>query len=742
MTGEGAIKKKKKYLVLLLLMYLVGVFLLLTPDFPIGGNGDELFLLGRSISSGQGYRDIYFPGCPSHTKHPFVYPLILAFGQFIFGENVVFLKLISVFFGVGSLIFIYLFFRRKISFFCLFFVLFFTASNPWFLVYSTSFAPEMPYLFFSFLMLIVFEKLENQKKFLPILVFLLVIVFFTRSIGLSLFIATVFYFILKKEYRNSFFVLGLFILFVFPWMIRNELLSAYSVSKPYTQQFVKYLSDMDIFLFGKIIIKNILGYPQQIIFLFLPGGFMGVEKFCFIEDECFPLAHSLMNNLGIFFAVPISFFISFLISGLLSIVIIVGLFLQFKEKYKKLVLFYIFFYLAISILFPKKEAYQNVRYLFPLLPFFIYYAIRGGKFLIYISKKNFYFLKYIGMILIGLFYIYYNLIPIAEIIYNNTAYLRIYKRLSMKERKDYKDHWNGEHFKTARWVEQNTLPNAVFISDWPPAFYLYNHRKGIFFQCIPYWPDKKTWKEIKNTFRKEVAGYLVVKNEEEETLLRKLDSECKELVFIPLLIIFEPEAFYTDNENKIYKIMKVKQRVKLIFKKGMCAIEKEDYRGAILEFEKVVNITPDFFAGYYFMGFCYEQQGFLDQACLLYKKTIVLQPNYEIAKNRLAILEQERVMKERPNEAKEYLLLGSIYLKNYDFLKAISSFKKTMELNPNLPECYYNLGIAYAYKQRFGLAILYFKKLLQMDCDLIFKAKHQIKVNQRRRIIWQDVNQT
>ena len=135
-----------------------------------------------------------------------------------------------------------------------------------------------------------------------------------------------------------------------------------------------------------------------------------MEKFYFIKERCFPSTYSLMNNLGIFLAVPISFFPTFLISGLLAIVTILGFFLQFKERHKKLVLFYVFFYLLITIVSPKEKEYEDVRYLFPLLPFFIYCAIKGGRFLVLMSKKNFYFLKYIGIILISLLHIYYNLI--------------------------------------------------------------------------------------------------------------------------------------------------------------------------------------------------------------------------------------------------------------------------------------------------------------------------------------------
>ncbi len=722
-------KKKKICLILILLLHLFCSLLLLIPDFPIGGDNDELFLLGRSISQKHKYQDIYYPSSPPHTKQPFFYPLILALGQFLFGENIILLRLISVLFGTGSLILVYLLFKKKISFLSLLLLLFFTATNPFFLIFSTSFASEMPYLFFSLLFFIILEKYENQKRFLLIAGFLLVIIFFTRCIGASLMVATFFYFITEKKYRQAFLLMCLCSFLILPWEIRSGFLFREAITKPYIDEFIIYLSGLNVLLFGKMIIGHIVYYFGQIVVLFIPGYFIGLEEFSFVNEKCFPSLHSLINNMGIFYVGRAYRFFYFLSSIILSITVIIGLFSQIKKKDKRLLFFYIFSYSAILLIHNGES-----RYLFPLLPFILYFIIKGVSFFV---VKRYCYLKQVAIVLIILFHFYYNLIPIAEMIYNNVVYLKNYKHFSIKMRGNYHEYWHNSYFRAAPWIEQNTSPNAVVISDWAPAFYLYSHRQGVFLENAPCWPNYRSWEEIKLTFESGIADYFVVSTEEERKLLKKLNKECQNLIFNPLAIMFEPEIFFTDQVVRIYKLVQVSSLTKSFFEKGLYNMGEDNYVEAIPEFEKVINMVPGFFGVYYQMGVCFEKKGLLKQACVMYRKAVDLQPNYEIAKSRLAILQKEELIRTGLNDVNGYLLLGNLYLNNHNFSKAINLFKNALKLNPTLSICYYNLGIAYAYQGNYGLAILHFKKAMRIDSSLEYKAREQIRVNHRRRIIRQ-----
>ncbi|MCK5535146.1 hypothetical protein KAI68_08515 [bacterium] len=58
----------------MLVLYLILAGLLLNPDLPLEGDSPIFFNLAQSISSGQGYKDIYFPGNPVHVQYPYCYP--------------------------------------------------------------------------------------------------------------------------------------------------------------------------------------------------------------------------------------------------------------------------------------------------------------------------------------------------------------------------------------------------------------------------------------------------------------------------------------------------------------------------------------------------------------------------------------------------------------------------------------------------------------------------------------------
>jgi 4-amino-4-deoxy-L-arabinose transferase-like glycosyltransferase len=53
-------------------------FLLYDPTLFPGGDNAGYMILGEALASGQGYRDIYLPLGPLHTKYPPLYPLLLA----------------------------------------------------------------------------------------------------------------------------------------------------------------------------------------------------------------------------------------------------------------------------------------------------------------------------------------------------------------------------------------------------------------------------------------------------------------------------------------------------------------------------------------------------------------------------------------------------------------------------------------------------------------------------------------
>ena len=73
----------------------------------------------------------------------------------------------------------------------------------------------------------------------------------------------------------------------------------------------------------------------------------------------------------------------------------------------------------------------------------------------------------------------------------------------------------------------------------------------------------------------------------------------------------------------------------------------------------------------------------LDEAFVEYKKTIDLKPDY----------------------AKGYYNIGSVYREKKKLEEAITSFQKALEINPKFAEAHYSLAVSYYEKQEYKLAI-------------------------------------
>ncbi|MEQ8764688.1 MAG: glycosyltransferase family 39 protein [Planctomycetota bacterium] len=71
-------------LLVLVLLHGTGV----SPELgDLGGDSAEYVLLARSLAGGHGYRDLYLPGAPAHTQYPFGWPLLLAPLQWLPGDG-------------------------------------------------------------------------------------------------------------------------------------------------------------------------------------------------------------------------------------------------------------------------------------------------------------------------------------------------------------------------------------------------------------------------------------------------------------------------------------------------------------------------------------------------------------------------------------------------------------------------------------------------------------------------------
>ena len=120
--------------------------------------------------------------------------------------------------------------------------------------------------------------------------------------------------------------------------------------------------------------------------------------------------------------------------------------------------------------------------------------------------------------------------------------------------------------------------------------------------------------------------------------------------------------------------------------RGFAYAEKQKLDEAIAEFNKAIEINPNYVEAYQARSVAYLEKNNLDKVSeeekLFGKLGLVANPNFN-----------EILMKKFP--ANNYCLQGTIYLNNKAYDMAIINFNKALEINPNFGMAYLLRGSAY-----------------------------------------------
>src|SRR3990172_3448983 len=125
---------------------------------------------------------------------------------------------------------------------------------------------------------------------------------------------------------------------------------------------------------------------------------------------------------------------------------------------------------------------------------------------------------------------------------------------------------------------------------------------------------------------------------------------------------------------------------------------------------------------YYLLGLAHQVQGKTLEAKNNYLKAVKLSPDFSMAHNNLGTIylgqkDYERAIKhfktsisKNPKNANAHNNLGNAYKATGKFDKAISCYQKALDINPNVPETINNLGLINYEKGNFDQAIKYLNK--------------------------------
>ena len=103
---------------------------------------------------------------------------------------------------------------------------------------------------------------------------------------------------------------------------------------------------------------------------------------------------------------------------------------------------------------------------------------------------------------------------------------------------------------------------------------------------------------------------------------------------------------------------------------------------AIVEFERAIEMRPNYVDAYTNLGAAYGQRGMLDQSISASKKAVELDPH----------------------NAKAYYNLGNAFGKRGNYEEAFAAFFKAIELDPSYAEPHYGLAVCYYATGHYALA--------------------------------------
>jgi tetratricopeptide (TPR) repeat protein len=126
-------------------------------------------------------------------------------------------------------------------------------------------------------------------------------------------------------------------------------------------------------------------------------------------------------------------------------------------------------------------------------------------------------------------------------------------------------------------------------------------------------------------------------------------------------------------EKPIERAPLPQETAEVYFNRGVDSSQKGDFKKAISDFNKAIDVNPEFVVAYLNRGFSYSRMGEFDKAIADYTRAIELNPRYAVA----------------------YHNRGFVYRRMGAYDKAIVDYTKAIEIDPKYALAYYNRGRAY-----------------------------------------------
>src|SRR5271166_6066450 len=162
---------------------------------------------------------------------------------------------------------------------------------------------------------------------------------------------------------------------------------------------------------------------------------------------------------------------------------------------------------------------------------------------------------------------------------------------------------------------------------------------------------------------------------------------------------------------------------------GLALFQKGQVDDAIAQYEKALEIYPNYVAAHYNLGNALLQKGQLDAALAQYEKAVEIDPNDAAAHINLgnalfqkeqldeAVAQFQKAVEINPNDAEAQYNLGNAFFQKGQLDEAVAQFQKALKIDPNSFATHYNLGGALFQKGQLDKAITQFQEVLRLKPD-------------------------
>ncbi len=446
--SEWAAKHSRWLLVSILALFILISLLMFDPKPFVGGDNAAYVSLSKSLAQGQGLSEIWTPEGKAHTQYPFGFPLLLTPASLL-KMPYAWYKLIPWLSGLLSLLAFWLLIKedKKALYIAPVWLL---AINPYFLEYTHWVLSELPFTLFVLLTFLTLKKWEKRGGPLWLSGVILSAVFanYIRSAGIALYLGIFIYLLFKRKFKTSaIFIIGCIALTI-PWSLRN---SHYGTSGGYLEQFLMrdpYQPELGLLGIGGLVQRffaNLKIYSINVL-----------PRMMFPAADDWGLSGGLV--------------IIMLLTVIPAVIVLIARIIKNPKGYD----WFVIIYLGMSLLWP--EAWSDIRFLLPLLPFLLFYLVQAYQYGVSLVFKRKAFWPAVMLLL---------LIAAANV---SADWNRIESNLEAN--KDYpRDKYSGydpawrSFFAAAEWVKNNTPESSIVVSRKPTLFYLGAERKNF---CYPF----------------------------------------------------------------------------------------------------------------------------------------------------------------------------------------------------------------------------------------------------------------